>query len=172
MKIRTILATAAIFSTAVPVLAAANDATFIQAALKSGTAEIKEASVQADVSDSYVHDFANKMVTDHSTANRELLALANELKVSVPNGVAGQVPPTYSPAPMNAQPERAAKMAPAAYFKKEILDHEQAIALFKKEAASGDNVKVKAFAEKTLPVLESHLALAQKYYKIEKSKPH
>ncbi len=170
MKFRTILATAAVFAIAAPVLAASNDATFIQTALKSGTAEIKEGSVQADVSDSYVHDFAGKMVTDHSAANRELLALANELHVQVPSGVAPMAAAPYSPAPLNAQPERAQKMPPAEYFKKEIADHEQAIALFKKEAASGENARVKAFAEKTLPVLESHLALAQKYYKIEKSK--
>ena len=35
------------------------------------------------------------------------------------------------------------------------------MALFKKEAASSDNAELKAFAEKTLPTLETHLKMAK-----------
>ena len=171
MKVRTILTIVSAIACTAAAAAAPTDSTFIQSALKSGTAEIKEASVQADVSDAYVHDFANKMVTDHTTANQELLALANQLHVKVPNGVGPMAAQPYSPAPINAQPEHSPRLKPAAYFTQQIAAHRQAIALFQQEASSGGNDQVRAFAQKTLPVLRSHLAMAQKYLKIEKSKP-
>jgi putative membrane protein len=42
-----------------------------------------------------------------------------------------------------------------------LKDHEQDVALFKKEAESGSDPNLKAFAQKTLPTLEQHLSLAK-----------
>ncbi len=44
-----------------------------------------------------------------------------------------------------------------AYIADQIKDHEKAIALFEKEARSGKDAELKAFAEKTLPTLKDHL---------------
>jgi putative membrane protein len=48
-----------------------------------------------------------------------------------------------------------------AYSKAMVKDHKEAVALFKSEAASGKNADLKAFAQTTLPTLESHLKMAE-----------
>jgi putative membrane protein len=47
------------------------------------------------------------------------------------------------------------------FVKTMIKDHEQAIAGFRKEAASGQDPDAKAFAKDTLPTLRSHLKKIQ-----------
>jgi len=47
------------------------------------------------------------------------------------------------------------------YIKGMIQDHEQDIAEFKKEAASGQDPDVRAFASAILPTLEAHLKKIQ-----------
>jgi len=42
-----------------------------------------------------------------------------------------------------------------------VSDHEEAVALFQKEASSGTDPDLKAFAQKTLPTLQEHLKMAQ-----------
>ncbi len=155
-----------------PSATSSNDDAFIRNALRSGTSEIKLAAIQADSSDTYVHNFANKMVADHSAANSELLSLARSLNVTVPNAVVPAVPESASPAPLNGQPERSKALAPVAYFEKEAADHQKAIVAFQSEISGGSNARVRSYASKTLPILQSHLALAEKYLKIEKSIKH
>ena len=43
-----------------------------------------------------------------------------------------------------------------------VDDHKKDVADFKKEASSGKDPEVKAFAAKTLPTLQEHLQMAQK----------
>jgi putative membrane protein len=43
------------------------------------------------------------------------------------------------------------------YIKSQVAAHRQAVALFRKEAASGQDAQAKAFAAATLPTLKSHL---------------
>jgi len=49
----------------------------------------------------------------------------------------------------------------AAYTKDMVQDHAQDVADFKREAQSGQDPALKAFARKTLPVLQQHLQMAQ-----------
>ncbi|MGH9410647.1 MAG: DUF4142 domain-containing protein, partial [Vicinamibacterales bacterium] len=48
-----------------------------------------------------------------------------------------------------------------AYMRDMVKDHEHDVAAFKKEADSGKDPDIKAFAAKTLPTLEEHLKLAK-----------
>jgi putative membrane protein len=43
----------------------------------------------------------------------------------------------------------------------QVKAHEEAVALFKKEANSGKNENFKAYASKMLPTLEAHLKMAR-----------
>ncbi len=49
----------------------------------------------------------------------------------------------------------------AAYMQGMVEDHEQDVADFQKEAQSGSDPGLKAFAQKYLPVLQQHLQMAQ-----------
>ncbi len=141
------------------------DDKFVRAALAAGTDEIKEGTLYADAGNSLVQTYATRMVKDHSEANTQLLSLARELNITVPNGTlpeSGQS--EQSPLPQGSPPQSrpSNSVSPKKYFETQVADHEKVIALFKNEIASGSNARVKAYAQKTLPVLETHLALAQK----------
>ena len=47
------------------------------------------------------------------------------------------------------------------YARMMVKDHEEDVALFRKEAQSGKDADLKAYAQKTLPTLEEHLQMAK-----------
>ncbi len=47
------------------------------------------------------------------------------------------------------------------YIEGEVPEHRKTIALFQKEAKSGQNPDLKTFAANTLPTLQRHLRMAQ-----------
>jgi putative membrane protein len=96
------------------------------------------------------------MVTDHTAANQELMALAQAKNLTVP-------------AEMN---EHRQKMEEALarkqgdnfdreYMRHMVNDHEKAVQLFSKEAQDGKDPALKDFAAKTLPTLQEHLQMAR-----------
>jgi len=100
--------------------------------------------------------FGQQMVKDHSKANAELKQVAARQGVTLP----------AAPGPE----EQAAKARLAglsgtafdkAYISDMVEDHEKDVADFKKEAATGKDPAVKAFAAKTLPTLQMHLQMAR-----------
>jgi putative membrane protein len=48
-----------------------------------------------------------------------------------------------------------------AYMQNMVKDHEKDVAEFRKEAQNAKDPDVKAFAQKTLPILEQHLQMAR-----------
>jgi putative membrane protein len=48
------------------------------------------------------------------------------------------------------------------YAKQQVDAHQEAVDLFDSYAKNGDNAAVKQFAQKTLPVIQGHLAEAKK----------
>jgi putative membrane protein len=103
-----------------------------------------------------VKQFGDKMVNDHSKSNNELKQLAQTKGVAVPTNV-------------TAKDKRMSKMLGAkqgsdfdkAYIHDMVKDHEEDVAEFRNEAQNGKDPDVKAWAQKTLPTLEQHLALAK-----------
>ena len=140
------------------------DDRFVRAALLSGTQEIAQGGKYSDASDANVHVFAARMVKDHSTANVELLALARQLDITVPDGTLPASGAQEQPKGVESPPVTGAANGIDAkrYFETQVADHKKAIALFQKEIADGSNAQIKAFAKKTLPTLEAHLSLAEK----------
>jgi len=59
-----------------------------------------------------------------------------------------------------------------AYMQSMVQDHEQDVADFQKEAQSGSDPGLKAFAQKYLPVLQQHLQMAQSVIKENLSVPN
>jgi putative membrane protein len=133
------------------------DQDFVTKAAQGGLAEVQmgqraaEKGVAPDI-----RSFGQRMVSDHSRANEELKSAATRAGATVPA------------APSSDQQDSLADLDKQsgddfdkAYAKAMVDDHKEDIDLFKKEASSGQNAELKAFAQKTLPTLEEHLRLAQ-----------
>ena len=125
------------------------DVNFIQKAAGGGQQEVengKMAEKQGKSAD--VKRIGARMVADHTKANKELMELANRKGVKFDTrGVRAQSIPA---ADFDRQ-----------YLKLLEVDHKNDIAEFQKEAKSGDDRDVKAWAAKTLPTLQGHLAMVE-----------
>jgi len=121
------------------------DKTFMMNAAKGGMMEVEMGKVAAQNAQSAdVKKFGNRMVTDHSKANNELMTLAKEEGVSLPGAKA--------PGKWKSDKD---------YMDMMVKDHEKDLAEFQKEAQSGTDADVKAFAAKGAKMVSSHLKMAQ-----------
>lgn len=138
---------------------ARRDRKFIEDAANSGMFEVQVAQLAAaKATDPQVKSFASMLVDHHTAANNELVKIANARKVELP-----------------AAPKRALRRDIEKLGKKEgaefdrefvrevgIEAHEKDIRMFEKAREDVKDAELKAFVEKTLPVLREHLAHAQK----------
>jgi putative membrane protein len=133
------------------------DAKFYRDAAEGGMAEVAMGSLaQQKAQSPSVKEFGAQMVKDHSAANEKLKALAQSKNITLPAN------------PSVAEMEAKSKLQvlsgqsfDKSYIKGMIQDHEEDIAVFKKEAASGHDPDARAFASATLPTLEAHLKKIQ-----------
>jgi putative membrane protein len=84
------------------------------------------------------------------------LRLAREKGVAVPSEMSEKTAQTRKE--LSALPGR---KFDARYMSVMVQDHTKAVNLFQKEAKRGQDKDLKAFADKTLPVLKQHLDKAQ-----------
>jgi putative membrane protein len=153
-----------------------SDRAFVEQALTGNTSEIRQGNVFADSSDPLVRDYAQRITTDHSEANTQLIALADARGMHVGSDQSPNVPYPSSThdAWLTAQ-QKAKQMAglpPVAFFTQQVRVHQQAIALYEHEIASGADRQVVAYAKGTLPALRAHLALAQADLSQERAQHH
>ena len=140
------------------------DRDFAMKAAHGGAAEVELGKLaQAQGSDPKVKEFGQRMATDHSKAGEELQTAAS-----------GMTLPMEPDRKQQSEKERLSKLQGAqfdkAYARYMLKDHRDDIALFKKEANSGQDPQLKAYAQKTLPTLEEHLRLAEQLPGNSKSK--
>ncbi|KTC62870.1 hypothetical protein AO262_19455 [Pseudomonas fluorescens ABAC62] len=134
--------------------ATSND--FVEHAAEGGITEVEAGKLALEKSSSAdVKTFAEHMVTDHTKANQELMALAKKLDIEVPDDAA------LTDKAKKAILEMRDESFDKAYANNQVVAHEKTVELFKKEATSSDNAELKAFATKTLPTLEAHLKMAK-----------
>jgi putative membrane protein len=135
------------------------DRKFVQKAAEGGMFEVQMGQLAATkASDPAVKAFANMLVDDHSKANNELVQLANAKKVELPAG---------PPRSMRRTLEKIGKKNGSDFDKAFIhdvgvKDHEHDVKDFQKAAKDLKDPELKAFAQKTLPTLQKHLADAKK----------
>jgi putative membrane protein len=133
------------------------DSEFAMKAAQGGLAEVTEGQLAATKgSDPKVKEFGQKMLADHSKANDELKAAAQQSGVTLPTEASKK-----EQNDAKKLEQKSGKDFDDAYAKMMVKDHEQDVALFKKEAESGSDPNLKAFAQKTLPTLEQHLSMAK-----------
>jgi putative membrane protein len=135
----------------------AADTDFVKKAAQAGMAEVAAGRMAMSKGQSEsVKTFGQRMVTDHSKAGDELKTVAAKSGITVPSTTSSE---------QKAAAEKLGKMQGAdfdkAYAKQMVSDHEEAVALFQKEASAGSDADLKAFAQKTLPTLQEHLKMAQ-----------
>jgi putative membrane protein len=96
------------------------------------------------------------MVTDHGKANTELAALAARKGIQLPQSLMAKHATVR---------DRFASLSGAefdrAYMQEMVRDHNEDIAAFQREAQSGTDPDIKAWAARTLPMVRDHLALAR-----------
>jgi len=144
-------------SASATVAAAKNDTAFAIKAAQGGIAEVDFGRLAGDsAADPKVKEFGQKMVTDHSAANDDLQAAAAKDGITLPQTASKK---------QHQAARRLGQLKGDAfdreYARMMVKDHEEDVALFRKEGASGQDADLKAFAQKTLPTLEAHLKMAR-----------
>jgi putative membrane protein len=135
----------------------AADKKFIEKVASANSAEIQAAQLaQQKASDPHVKDVAQTMLTDHTEAGQKLTALAQQKGVTVP---AEMAPADQKQVDKFSSLE--GKKFDRAYVKSEIKDHKEMLVILKKEAASGKDPDVKAFAEQLEPTIQKHLDMLE-----------
>lgn len=130
------------------------DKSFMEKAAKSGMDEVAISQGALDrLTNPEVKSFASMMVTDHTGANAELMALASAKGVTLP-------PKDKEVADKTEMWSKKTKNVDEDYVKQMVSDHEDAVKLFQK-ATKSDDADVSAFATKTLPTLQHHLDMAK-----------
>lgn len=128
------------------------DRTFIEQLAMGGHEEVASGQTAAESKNSAIADFGKQMVREHGQLNEELAALAKQKGVE---------PPTS--ASMTDQAKGAVmSVLPGAtfdrqYVSQQLSDHKETLALLEKEAGSGDDPDLRAFASKAIPVVQKHI---------------
>jgi putative membrane protein len=133
------------------------DATFLNEAARAGGEEVSAGQVaQTKAGAPAVRRFAARMVADHTAANQSLAALAQS------KGITPTMSPDDAHATMLTQLQGMRGRAfDRAYMTGQVDDHQTVVTLFENEAQNGTDPDVKAFAQKQLPTLQSHLEMAR-----------
>ena len=130
----------------------AADKQFMMKAATGGKAEVElgQLAGQRGNSDA-VKQFGQRMVTDHGKANEELTQLAQQKGVTLPS---------ETDAKHKQLIQRLASLSgdefDRAYIREMQRDHDADVKEFQRQAKTGHDPDLKAWAAKTLPVLQDH----------------
>jgi putative membrane protein len=133
------------------------DEEFMRKAAAGGLAEVELGNLAKQNGGSEaVKQFGDRMVNDHSKANSELQQLAQQKGIALPSK-----PESKDRRLAKTLESKQGADFDKAYARDMVKDHEADIAEFRKEAESGKDPAVKAWAQQTLPVLQQHLEAAK-----------
>jgi putative membrane protein len=137
------------------------DAEFVIMAASGGMFEVESSKVARDgAASADVKKFAGRMIADHGKANKELVEVAKKANLGVPTKMLDDHQKLLDRV-------KGAKGSDLdrVYMDAQVTAHEEAVALFSSAAKSAQDPGVKAFAEKTLPVIKEHYEHAKKHAK-------
>lgn len=129
------------------------DSHFFRDAVAANISEVNGGELaQSKSNSSALQKLAAMMVKDHTAALATLRALATGKDIEVPTtSSAGQT------AKLAALRGLGPEVFDKSYVEWQIGAHKDAIALFKQETTSGDDLEARQFAAATLPTLQAHL---------------
>jgi putative membrane protein len=132
------------------------DRDFLEKAARGSNAEVAIGGITATRAlRPEVLAFGQMMVRDHSAANAKLAAIATAKKIAMPTDL-GEHQAGYDRVigkqldPFDRE-----------FARVMIDDHNEAVDLFRAEAANGADAELKAFAAAALPTIEAHLEQAK-----------
>ena len=139
------------------------DSTFVMKAAAGGMTEVESANVAlTNATNDRVKAYANMMIADHGKANQELMSLASGRGVTLPTSL-----PADKQKHVDMMKSMKGKNFDSHYASMMVGDHKTTVDLFEKEANSGSDADLKAWAAKTLPTLKMHLDSIQAISKMK-----
>ena len=135
----------------------ADDVKFLKEAASGGMLEVKLgelASKRAHIP--AVRKFGDRMVSDHSKANKQLMDLADRKGLKIPKELNKKDQDM-----MNRLKDLKDNEFDVVYMKEMVKDHENDVKEFADEAKKASDPDVRDFAAKTLPTLKEHLEMAR-----------
>src|SRR5690606_27140709 len=134
-----------------------DDADFAVKAADGGLAEVSAGQLAVkNASNQDVNDFGQMMIDDHSKANEELKALASQKGITLPTATSDE-----KTNDLQKLSEKTGADFDKAFMDQMVKDHKKTIDLFEKAEKNAKDADIRAFAQKTLPTLRSHLDRAQ-----------
>jgi putative membrane protein len=132
------------------------DQRFVKEAGAGGLAEVELSKIAQKSENPDVKSFADRMVQDHTTANQELMTIATGLGIDLPKALDAE---------HQGMAQKLASLHGKAldeqYMRDMVADHNKTVTLFQTEERSGHSTELKQFAQKTLPILQTHQKMAQ-----------
>jgi len=140
------------------------DEQFVMKASAAGLAEVNLGNLGAQKGNSAeVKKFGQRMVDDHTKANKELATIADKKRYKI----AERMDKTHQDAA-----DKLAKLQgnefDREFIRQMVKDHEEAVALFTAKAKDASDETLKEFAAKTLPTLKEHQKMVQDLEKSQK----
>jgi putative membrane protein len=137
------------------------DMEFATDAAEGGLKEVQLGELaQQQAESAEVQQFGQRMVEDHGKANDQLMQIAQQKGIELPQELPEDAQQLYE----ELQQKSGAEFD-RAYMDEMVSDHEEDVETFEEYAQTGQDPDLTSFAEQTLPVLQEHLELAQQTQK-------
>ncbi len=139
---------------------------FPQKAYSGGMLEIQLGKLaQQKASSEKVKQFGERMVADHSNANKELKDIADKNNISLPDNMLDENKDVYD----KLNKYNGAKFDKE-YMDQMVMDHKKVISDFEGAVKNADNQDIKQWVINTLPTVKQHLKMAEQIRKSLNSK--
>lgn len=137
---------------------AEDDADFAVEAANGGMMEVQLGTLAlTKASDAQVKQFAQMMVDDHTKANNELKALAQQKNISLPTTLDNEHQRKYDK--LN---EKSGEDFDKDYIDLMVSDHKEDVKKFEDEGEDGKDAELKSWSAAKVPTLRHHLDEAQR----------
>jgi putative membrane protein len=134
------------------------DTRFIDHAVRGNQAEIEIGKLAEQKAQSpEAKSLAQRLVTDHGKANKQLTQIAKEKGVELPTG------PDREQQELRARLEKLNGAAfDRAFVEAQVKDHQKDVQFYQTESTRLQDPQLRSFAQQTLPVLQEHLQMAER----------
>jgi putative membrane protein len=134
-----------------------DDATFLKKAIMGGMQEVKLGKLASEKgTDAAVRKFGQRMMKDHTAANKKLMTLAGTLRAEAPTKL-----DTTHQKEFDRFAAMEGKAFDNAYARHMVEDHEKDLKEFEKASKNAKSKELRELATDLLPTLREHLKMAK-----------